>query len=226
MIRPPHSATLPVAAAAGLAMSLVALAGCDQTSPGPTQAVELRLAASGTAPGDVAARLVAGRLTLTSFRLMVSEAELGPENEDVDDGDDESELGGDILNVPLDGSAVTLETEQVPVGTYTEVEMEVTRPPAAVLSQNPDWPARATMEIRGDLDGRAFTLPLEIAGEFTERLPAPVVVDTGGVQPIQVVVTLPVASWFAGPSGLLDPADPAQRAVIEQNARAHIAEDD
>jgi hypothetical protein len=34
-----------------------------------------------------------------------------------------------------------------------------------------------------------------------------------------VTITLPVTSWFTGPSGPLDPNDPTQRTTIDANAR-------
>jgi hypothetical protein len=40
--------------------------------------------------------------------------------------------------------------------------------------------------------------------------------------PINVTITLPVASWFAGNGTPLDPADAAARAQIASNARASI----
>jgi len=69
----------------------------------------------------------------------------------------------------------------------------------------------------------AFTLPIAVAGSFRETLTPPVDVPAGRASgPIQVTITLPVASWFTSNGTALDPANPTQRAQIEANARASI----
>jgi hypothetical protein len=125
-----------------------------------------------------------------------------------------------LVDVPLDGKTVDLTTEQMQAGSYGSVEIGVAPPTSAVLAQNPNWPAEATMEVAGTFNGVAFTLSLPITGSFVEQLATPVVVGTGGsAATVQVSITLPVSSWFNSPTGPLNSADPAQRATIEANAR-------
>jgi hypothetical protein len=200
--------TLPAVAAAGV------LGACNQsTSPGASQPVTFRLAAANS---SAPARM--GPLTITSFRLSVGEASLGSGDEFgcKDCQGNQASVTPAVVDVPLDGRTVDLATELVQPGSYSTVELGVIRPPAAPA----DWPADATLEIRGDFGGQAFALPLAIEGSFREQLAAPVVVGTGGAPAVVAVsITLPVSIWFNGSSGLLDPANPAQRAEIEANAR-------
>ena len=204
--------SLPVAAAAGL------LGGCNQsTAPGSSHPVAFRLAAaSSSAPATM------GALTLTSFRLAVGEASLGSGNEFgcKDCQGDQPAVEPAVVDVPLDGRAVEVATEQVQPGSYSTVELGVVRLPAST----PGWPVDATLEIKGDFGGQAFALPLTIEGSFREQLAAPVVVGAGGTPAtVAVNITLPVSTWFKGSSGVLDPANPTQRAEIEANARRSFA---
>ena len=204
--------SLPVAAAAGL------LGGCNQsTGPGASHPVAFRLAAASSA-----APATMGALTITSFRLSVGEASLGSGGEFgcKDCQGDQPAITPAVVDVPLDGRAVDIATEQVQPGSYSTVELGVVRLPASPAG----WPAGATLEIKGDFGGQAFALPLVIEGTFREQLAAPVVVGAGGTPAtVAVSITLPVSSWFNGASGMLDPANPAQRTEIEANARKSFA---
>lgn len=200
-----------------LAAALLLLPACDSDSGGPaaTQEVELRLAASsGVAP---VARTAVPSLTLNRFRVVVAGVDLEPSS-------GEDGLGGPpaLRDVPLDGGSVVLASPDVPPGTYTGLRFTLVEPTPEILSANPGWPVGATMEITGELDGAAFTLPLAVTAEVLRPLPVPVVVDTGAAAPPAIVATLVIGSWFQGPEGVLDPADPAARAAIEANARESL----
>jgi len=211
-----------VTALAPLALGL--LAGCDQgTAPGGTQPVNISLASTvgGTAAGTAP-------LVLSEVRIVIGEVSLGEGDQfgcvDCQHQGAEFELPPALVAVPLDGGAVTVTTEQVQPGSYPAVEISLVRPTAALLAGNSGWRPDATIELRGAYDGRPFTLPLAIEGSFRERLSPPVVVSQGGAQStVEVTITLPVTSWVAGPTGPLDPNDPAQRAEIEANARRSFA---
>lgn len=208
-----------------LLATTVVLAGCDKsTSPNATQPVAFRLAAASTAaPASM------GALTLTSFRLSIGDVALGSGDQfgckDCQDNGPETPgaetpMTPVLVDVPLDGKAVDITTEQMQPGSYASVEIGITRPSSAVLAQNPNWPADATMEVAGTFNGTSFTLSLPITGSFVQQLAIPVVVGAGGsAATVQVSITLPVSSWFNSPTGPLNPADPAQRVTIEANAR-------
>jgi hypothetical protein len=218
MSRTLHSSALKALAAAAL------VASCNQsTSPGTTQPVTFRMAAaSQAAPATV------GPLSLTGFRLVIGEASLGAGGQfgcvDCQGGGSEGSPTPALVNIPLDGSAVEVATEQVQAGSYSAVEIGLARLAPAVVATTPGWPADATIEVQGTFAGQSFTLPLAIDGTFQEQLAAPVVVGTSGTPAtIQVGITLPVSSWFTGTNGSLDPSDPAQLATIQANARKSFA---
>lgn len=206
-------------------LALGVLAGCNSnsaTAPGMGQTVAFRLAT--TTPLAAAA----GPLTISSFRLVVGGAALGNGDQfgcvDCQDAGQDARAVPEVAGIPLDGSPVQLRTEQVQPGTYTMMEVEVVIPSPPVLAATPGWSAQNTMLISGTYNGRAFELGLPIEGTVRERLATPLVVGTGGTPAlVQVTISLPVATWFAGASGTLDPTDATQRAMIEANARRSFA---
>lgn len=213
----------PIIGAVTAAAALI-LNACDSTGPRATQPVAINLAAHSASLGGNAA---AGPLQITGLRLVVGQTALGNGDQfgcvDCQDSGPESATvdAPQLLMVPVDGTPVSVRTEQVGAGQYAQVEVDVVAPDAAIRAANPSWTAGATIEVSGSYNGVTFTLPIAVEGSFRETLTPSVAVQAGGLSgPIQVTITLPVASWFTSNGAALDPADPAQRAQIEANARA------
>lgn len=133
------------------------------------------------------------------------------------DAGGEREATPTVVELTMDGAPVSVVVEQVNEGRYSEAEISVMPPSAA----NSGWTPGTTIEITGTANGRAFVLPLSITGSFRETLTPPVSVTASGTPTaLPVTITLPVAAWFQSNGVALDPADAAQRAQIEANARA------
>ncbi len=202
-----------------LGMTSLALAACDSTGPQLAQ-VAVRLAAS-SAP---ASGTSAAAAQISSFQVVVGEVSLGSGDQfgcqDCQGDQEEGPSAPKIIDVPLGGGAVQISTEQVQPGQYAEAEISVEAPTAATLAGVSGWPGGATMQITGTFGGTPFTLPLSITGSFVEQLQPPVVVAASTPSTVPVTITLPVASWFVANGAALDPAVPAQRALIEANARS------
>ena len=207
-----------------LATVLLAVGACSSTSPRATQAVLVLLKANATPQRSSQS---ASAVEITGVRLVIRQAALGNGEEFgcVDCQGDEQ--GGNpepaVVTVPLDGSPVSVAAERVAPGHYSSVEIELVPPPPALLAATPGWSAGATIEVRGRYNGTAFTLPLAIPGQFREALSPAIDVPAGGLPgPINVTITLPVASWFASNGTPLDPNDAAARSQITANARAAV----
>lgn len=201
-------------------LALGLLAGCNPSSTAPQigQPVAFRLTTSASLVS------AAGPLSISSVRLVVGGAALGSGDQfgcvDCQNAGPDVRAVPAVVSIPLDGSPVGLRTEQVQAGTYSTMEVEVVVPTPAVLAATPGWSAQNTFVIAGTYNGRPFALGLPIEGTFRQQLATPLVVGAGGPSAsIQVTITLPVATWFAGAAGTLDPTDAAQRATIEANAR-------
>jgi hypothetical protein len=196
---------------------------CKATSPSASQAVMVLVKAHGLrSPGQSA-----GPVEITGVRLVIGEVALGNGDQFgcVDcQGDQQDENPQPlVVTVPVDGSPVSVAAERVRAGHYSAVEMELVPPSPALLAATPGWSAGSTIEVRGRYNGTDFTLPLAIPGQFREALSPPIDVPAGGLPgPINVTITLPVASWFSNNGTPLDPADATARALIAAKARASV----
>jgi len=207
-----------------LATAVLVVGACNSTSPRATQAVLVLLKANAIPQRSSQS---ASAVEITGVRLVIRQAALGNGEEFgcVDCQGDEQ--GGNpepaVVTVPLDGSPVSVAAERVAPGHYSTVEIELVAPPPALLAATPGWSAGATIEVRGRYNGPDFTLALAIPGQFREALSPAIDVPAGGLPgPINVTITLPVASWFASNGTPLDPNDAAARAQIAANARATV----
>lgn len=205
-------------------VALTAALGCkDASGPRNLSPVTFRLAASmGSALTGGA-----GAIEITSLRLVIGQAALGNGDQfgcvDCQGNDGEAVPQPQLIDVPADGTPISVKSEQVTAGRYSSAEIELAAPDNAVLASMPGWPQGATVEVAGKSNGTDFTLFLSLAGSFREPL-NPSVDVTDGVAPssLSVTVTLPVTSWFVSNGAALDPNNPSERAKIGQNAQSSL----
>jgi hypothetical protein len=142
-------------------------------------------------------------LDLTDVTVVVDRASLKRDRTDVcrsDDDDDhdrkghfgffncgEVRIGPTIVDLPLDGSLVTLPGNAIPAGTYREIGVRV-----------------SMVRLQGTYDTKAFDVTVPVNAKASVDFETPlVVVDT---VPVAVTVNLPVDTWLvASDSSLVDP---------------------
>jgi hypothetical protein len=236
--------TLAGVVAATLAAWLTACS--DTTGPGSSVALRfatvspLGSAAASRSPapsfgvlGEAARQLTLtgtnGSLEITAIRLIVDEFELEPvEVADCDDVDPKPascadfEVGMFFVDVPLDGQAVTVTNQDIPVGLYDELEFEVEDGEidtddeddagdaeriqellAEIRVDFPDWPEGASMVVEG-----SFTPTGGTAVDFRTYFEAEIEVELDLDPPLEitdatrsVMVELNPAAWFMAPDG-------------------------
>lgn len=236
-------ATLPA-----MVVALVVVAGCDDTT-GPSRASEVAIqfratttlptaesprggiqwAPSPNAPSRVSLEGSNGALEITGVYLVVDEVELErsedacrPEGDD--DDCEEFEAPPQFVDLPLDGEEVFLVRQEVPEGSYTELELEVEDLDLdddgdddgvadetgslyqTILTLFPDWPEEASMLVTGtftpvDSDAtREFRVYFDAEIEVELVLDPPFVVT--GDSPVQTLtVELDPTLWFRNPGG-------------------------
>jgi hypothetical protein len=208
-----------------VATGLLVLSACNNaTSPRAVQAVMVNVKANAT---PAAPSPAAGPVEITGVRLVIGQAALGNGDQfgcvDCEGDQEDASPAPAVVTVPVDGSPVSVAAERVAAGQYSSVEIELVTPSAALLAATPGWTAGGTIEVRGRYNGVDFSLSLPIPGQFRETLSPAIDVPAGGLPgPINVTITLPVASWFSSNGTALDPSDAAARAQIVANARASI----
>jgi hypothetical protein len=203
-----------------VAAILPLLAACSSTTDAARTAVSLSVRAP---TSSVTSGTATAGAQVTSLHLLVNQASLGSGDQfgcvDCQGGSEsgnEAGVVGGVISVPLDGSAVNLATEQVQVGVYPQVEIELGGATPA------GWAPGQTVEIQGSNNGVPFTIRVAVNGAFRETLSPPVTVSSATTS-VPVVITLPVASWFVSAGQALDPAVPSQLAQIEANIKASFS---
>lgn len=170
--------------------------------------------ATGTTQGAVLPLTSNGHtLDLSQITVTVRNVELKRETEDDCDnsgpGKDETcaelKVGGATVDLPTDGSAVTIPADALPAGTFHELEVHV-----------------SSVRLRGTFDSVTFdvTLPLSVKSEI-EFEPALVITDG---TPTTIALNLPVADWFKNADGsIVNPSDIASSPTLLTQLQARIS---
>ena len=194
---------------AAIAMSVAGIMGCSNSMDiGANAPAQLSFSTSSTTASGAAASLVpvtngGHTLDLTQVTLTIARAELKRSTTDgcaEDEGDDdhggsattmedcaEVKVGTTSVDLPLNGTLVTLPANALPAGTFRELELRV-----------------ASVRLQGTFDTKTFdvTLPVNARGEI--EFATPLVVADG--TPTSITVNVPVGSWLVNPDGsLVDP---------------------
>ncbi len=164
-----------------------------------------------------------GTLTLEGVWLAVSEFELEGDDDacpEPTDDCNEFESGPFFAELPLDEEGVTVATGDVPPGLYHKLEFEVEDMDdddeddgkgasnlwSRARIQFPDWPAQASMLVRGSFApagggaSTSFDVYFDAEIEVEMTLNPPFSVDSESLQEVLVVNVAPDA-WFLRPDG-------------------------
>lgn len=243
--------------AAVLATSPLVLAACSDSTgtsaPGQVQ-VRFGVASGGAALKAPAAPLAAaavggplavsgsnGSLSITGIQVVLDKFQLrgvhdqpcvggaGSNDDSADDdaGECEFDAGPLFLDLPLDGSQLTVATGALPVGTYDNVRFRVKNLDSGdddadddnddaaeaalfqqVRAQFADWPAKASMRVTGTFTptggaARPFTAYLDAEVRLTLSITPPLTV-TEGSSTGQVAVTLDPSVIFRTGAQVID----------------------
>jgi hypothetical protein len=180
-------------------------------------------------------RLVLGEIELELATADCSDSGHGGSGSGVSrNGNDcpEIELDPVLVDVPLAGTATLDLGVLVPAGSYRELEFKIeeadddTEPEAEFLRAHPEFRG-VSVRVDGTFNGRPFTFRSALEAEIEAEFNRPLVVSAA--QPLNLTVSVDVASWFKGAGGtVLDPSRPANAFAIGHNIRLSFAafEDD
>lgn len=206
------------------ALALTAAACADILSRAGSREASLSFGVASAAAGVVANEgfivVTEGGNTIDVQSVDVVFSEMTFEGENVDSGDDDdsesdsdSEQAGNArfrsgattVSLPLAGGVITPFTGQLPLGTYTRLEMDA-----------------EFMRIQGTYNGQPFDVTVPVGTEFELRLSPPLVVGSA-TDPVNVSINVDVASWFRGASGaVIDPRLLATDATLRSEFRSRV----
>jgi len=236
---------------AALAAPLALAACADSTGTGAPGQVQLRFGvaagaralksptgARAAAGGPLAVTGDNGSLSITGLRVVLDRFQLrgvhdqpcvgGAGASDADSGECEFDAGPLFLDLPLDGTQLTVATGAVPPGTYDHVRFRVKNVDSGddddadddnddaaeaalfqqIRAQFPDWPAKASMRVTGTFTpaggaARPFTAYLDAEVRLTLAISPPLAV-TEGSGTAQVAVLLDPAVIFRNGAQVID----------------------
>ena len=228
-----------------ISAAFMAACGSTGTDPAASVAIKFGTAGSGASPSSVAMFSVAGgqaddvpghitgsngELNLTAIWVIVEEFELEP----VESADCDDDLGTDdcpdfeqkyfFIDVPLDGTTVTVVSTEIPDGTYDELEFEVDDVEvdaddpeevadadliAALLvtvrNRFENWPDKASMVVTGTwtpTGGSAVSFETYFDADIEVEIDlVPVLTVADGVASRELTILLRPASWFLRADG-------------------------
>ena len=185
-----------------------------------------------------------GTLEITRIAVIVEEFELEPvEGAECDDVEPEPATCVDVeqryffIDVPVDGTRVTVVDADIPDGSYEELEIEIDDIEvddddpdeledadliaalfADVRNEYPNWPEEASMVVEGTFtptggDAVPFTTYFEAEIEVELEFPTPLVVPDDLADGIQVELHPEV--WFTNPDGTVRDLSQLQDEVVE-----------
>ncbi len=219
----------------------VALAACaDSTGTGGARPVSLSFSTGGLTPVATAARFaLAGApdpLVITRAQLVFSKAELeragvtcvGATESDEDSCPD-LKLGPMLVDLPLDATARTAITVNIPAGTYQQFEAEIDaissenegrqQESAAFLAANPNFRG-VSIRVEGTYNGTPFVYTTGVEAEIELEFNPDMVVD-GATNNLTVHVDM--SRWFVNGNGSrIDPSTANSGGVNKSLVDANI----
>lgn len=150
--------------------------------------------------------------------------------ESVEEDSLDFEVENQVVELPLDGSAYQLSTENIALGFYDEFELEVDGIDEDDNVSDPDFTEgsdETSIVIKGTYNGEDFTFKSEEDFELEFEFNPPIEVKET-TNSVAIDLTVDVSSWFVDGSGNeLDPTDPNDHDQIEENIKNSFdAEDD
>ena len=207
-----------------LIVASMVMVGCNvlQSDSDAPSTLKLSMKAE-TAPSSVSktgfASIQSGHVTITEVKMFLDEFELESAIEDSAD----FEVENVIVNLPLDGSPLTVTEFEVPEGLYDELQFKIKRRPyhTGVITNDPDFDEgnrKYAMIIRGTLNGEDFLFRSDKVFKMDLDLNPPLQVNSGA--DTELMISIDVEKWFVGNNGReLDPKNQRDIQFIEQNIR-------
>jgi hypothetical protein len=209
--------------------ALLLLAGytavaCDSMSsvPGEEASIQLQMQVqTQNTPAKIAyVNQEVSELNIDEVRLYVDEMEL----ESIGNDSLDFEIEDFIVNLPLDGSPLTLTELALPQGIYDEFELEIEKAEDDINVSDSDFRDETgtySVVVKGTYNGESFTFRSSEDFELELELNPPLELVESESSILKV--TIDVSSWFTGLSGeTLDPNEEANYERINENIENSI----
>lgn len=140
----------------------------------------------------------------------------------------EFKAGPVLVDLPVHGGLVTPVMADVPAGSYRFILINVFPPSgdgadAVAFRAANNWPATASMRVKGTYDGQAFDVYLPVNGEVYNTLDPPFVVTSDRKDALNVTIAVEPHGWFKTKEGaLIDPRSLATEATLRDLVSGNV----
>lgn len=209
-------------------MSMLLLYGCNSTGTNDHMAsMSLNFAAQNASSSSKIATTQADELTITEAKMLIKEVELESSLEDDGAANDtlDFETGPLVVSLNLDGTPNEVSINEVPAGSYDEIEFEVHKPEDGETPPDPDFKTgssgneRFSVIIKGTFNGQDFLYRSRENMEQELELAHPLVIndDTGNTN---LTLSVDLSLWFKNENGTtLDPTAENNRSRIDDSIK-------
>ncbi len=205
-------------------LALIVAAGfifkaCDATDSGPEGPTKAQVMMKVDQNSENAKFLASSEhentISIQEVKLFVDELEL-----DGTHGTSDFEIEYFIVNLPLDGTPVTLIDQEIPAGFYDEFELEIEKPDDDDIELDDrdfrDETGSYSVVVKGIFNGEEFTFRSSEDFEIDIDLVPPIEIGEG--ESSTIVVSVDVGAWFLAADGtVLDPKDFRNTETINDN---------
>jgi len=134
-------------------------------------------------------------------------------------GTEDFEVEEFIVNLPLDGTPLTITDQTIPAGFYDEFELEIEKPDDDAAVNDPDFKdetGKYSVVVKGKYNGEDFTFRSREDFEIEIDLDPALEIEESGNSIL--VLTIDLSRWFKGLNGEdLNPGDSGNTNRINQN---------
>jgi hypothetical protein len=137
--------------------------------------------------------------------------------------EEDIKIGPFVVNITLDSKAHQVALANVPAGTYKEVHIKIHKHTPGEVVIDPDFGTDVGYSgiIAGTFNGTPFVYRTAITSVQEMDIAPVIVISSSGLTTVNVTFVVKAGMWFAGDNGtILDPNDPANAQVIDQNIKA------
>lgn len=158
-------------------------------------------------------------LDLKQVTVVIERAQLKRQNNDACRGDDdehdskwsgrsescaEVKVGPTLVDLPLDGSVVTVPATVIPAGTFQEIEFRI-----------------SLARLVGTFDTKAFDVTFPVNAKAEIEFSTPLVVTDS--TPTSITINVPITAWLTNSDGsLVDPSTLLTNATVAAAVKARI----
>jgi hypothetical protein len=168
--------------------------------------------------GSTPAKVVPDSISLDTVKILLRRIRFRPMN-----SDDSVDVvtPPNVVRLAVDGSLNTMHIFSIANGTYDRIRFGIHKPEDGEVLTDPEFVAgteRFSVIIKGRLRDTSFVFKSRINADQEVTIDPPLVVDES-LNDVNATILVDPAVWFRSGGGVIDPLDPANADLINENIK-------